>query len=116
VAWIATRHVFIGTNENLLQFDPLSLVLAVALPLAVARGRAVGTARVLTRLIAALAVVGLAMKLLPWFNQVNGSVIALTLPVHLALAGAVAALAVQRELAPGRSRAASGPAPSRSPA
>jgi hypothetical protein len=115
IAWIATRHVFIGTNENLLQFNPLSLVVAVALPLAMARGRAVGTLRSMTKLIAMLAVVGLVMKALPWFNQVNGAIIALTLPAHLVLAAAAAVLVGQTQLSPSR-RVSSRPAASRSAA
>jgi hypothetical protein len=105
IAWIATRHVFIGHNENILQFDPLSLIVAVVLPLAIARGRAVGEARTLTRVVAVLSLVGVAMQLLPWFDQVNGAVIALALPANLVLAWAVAALTAQPEGAPRRSAA-----------
>jgi hypothetical protein len=94
VGWTATRHVFMARNENLLQFDPLALVLAVVLPLAVARGRAVGAARSLSLAILIVALLGLAIKLLPWFDQVNGEVIALTLPAHLAIAWAVLSLTV----------------------
>jgi len=116
IAWTATRHVFIGHNENILQFDPLSLVVAVALPLAVARGRAVAVARTVTRVVAVIALVGLVMQVLPWFNQVNGAVIALALPAHVALAWAVAALTVQPERAPTRAGAASSQVASRSAA
>ena len=94
VGWTATRHVFMARNENLLQFDPLALVLAVVLPLAVARGRAVGAARSLSLAILIVALLGLAIKLLPWFDQVNGEVIALTLPAHFAIAWAVLSLTV----------------------
>jgi hypothetical protein len=116
IAWVATRHVFIGHNENILQFDPLSLVVAVVLPLAIARGRAVGVARTLTKVIAVLALVGLVMQLLPWFNQVNGAVIALALPAHLVLAWAIAVLTTQPERAPRRTGAASRQFASRSAA
>ena len=92
VGWTATRHTFMARNENLLQFDPLSLVLAVLLPLALSRGRAAGSVRTLSTVVAVIAVLGLALKLLPWFNQVNLAVIALTLPAHLTLAWAVRAL------------------------
>jgi hypothetical protein len=106
VGWTATRHVFMARNENLLQLDPLSLALAAVLPLAVASGRAAGAARTLSAVIAAVAVAGFAMKLLPWFDQVNGEVIALTVPVHLALAWAVRVLVVHREPSPARKAAA----------
>jgi len=116
IAWVATRHVFIGHNENILQFDPLSLIVVVALPLAVAGGRAGGVARALTRVIAVIALVGLVMQALPWFNQVNGAVIALSLPAHLVLAWAVAALTAQPERTPRRAGVAPGRVASRSAA
>ena len=100
VGWTATRHVFMVRNENLLQFDPLSLALAVMLPLTIMRGRSVQTAQRLATVIAIIALVGLVAKLLPWFSQVNGAVIAMTLPVHLALAWSVRALSVARVTRP----------------
>jgi len=116
VGWTATRHVFMARNENLLQFDVLSLALAVVLPLAVARARAVRLARTLSIVVAAVAFVGFAMQILPWFKQVNGEVIALTLPAHLALAWCVLALTVAPETAPARRAAAVQPVASRSAA
>jgi len=116
VGWTATRHVFMARNENLLQFDALSLGLAVVLPMALTRARSVRAARKLSVVIAAIAVVGFAMQILPWFNQVNGEVIALTLPAHLALAWSVLALTVAPETAPSRRGAAAQPVPSRSAA
>ena len=106
IGWTATRHVFMVRNENLLQFDPLSLVLAVVLPLAISRGKAVNVARTLSMVVAVIAIVGLAMKVIPWFNQTNGAVIALTLPAHLALAWAVRALTSATEFSPRHSAAA----------
>ena len=116
VGWTATRHVFMARNENLLQFDVLSLALAVVLPLAVARARAVRLARTLSIVVAAIAFVGFAMQILPWFKQVNGEVIALTLPAHLALAWCVLALTLAPETAPARRPAAVQPVASRSAA
>ena len=116
VGWTATRHVFMAHNENLLQFDVLSLALAIVLPLAVARARAVRAARTLAIVIAAIASVGFAMQILPWFNQVNGEVIALTLPAHLALAWCVLALTLAPETTPARRSGAVQPVTSRSAA
>jgi hypothetical protein len=116
VGWTATRHVFMARNENLLQFDVLSLGLAVVLPMALARARSVRAARTLSVVIAAIAVVGFAMQIVPWFHQVNGEVIALTLPAHLALAWSVLALTVAPETAPARRGAAAQPVASRSAA
>jgi hypothetical protein len=116
VGWTATRHIFMARNENLLQFDVLSLALAVVLPLAVARGRAVRAARTLSIVIAAFALVGFAMQVLPWFKQVNGEIIALTLPAHLALAWCVVALTLAPETVPARRGGAVQPIASRSAA
>ena len=103
-------------NENLLQFDVLSLALAVVLPIALARARAVRLARTLSIAVAAIAFVGFAMQLLPWFKQVNGEVIALTLPAHLALAWCVLALTLAPVTAPARRSGAVQPVASRSAA
>jgi hypothetical protein len=92
VGWTATRHVFMAWNENMLQFEPLSLGLAVVLPLAIMRGRAVDAARRLSGVVALVALVGFVMQVLPGVDQVNGAVIALALPVHLALAWSMRAL------------------------
>ena len=98
----------------MLQFDPLSLVLAVLLPLAVSRGRSASLVRLLSAIIAVVAIVGLAMKLLPWFDQANVAVIALTLPVHLALAWGSRTLVAATS--PARTAAAARPVVSRSAA
>jgi len=116
VGWAATRHIFMARNENLLQFDVLSLALAVMLPLAIGRGRAIRAARTLALVIAAIAFVGFAMQILPWFNQVNGEIIALTLPAHLALAWCVLALTLAPATAPARRVSAVQPVASRSAA
>jgi hypothetical protein len=116
VGWAATRHIFMARNENLLQFDVLSLALAVVLPLAVGRGRATRPARTVSLTIAAIAFVGFAMQVLPWFNQVNGEVIALTLPAHLALVWAVLALTPAPATSPDRTSAATRAVMSRSAA
>jgi hypothetical protein len=116
VGWAATRHIFMARNENLLQFDVLSLALAVVLPVAIARGRAVRAARTLALVIAAIAFVGFAMQILPWFKQVNGEIIALTLPAHLALAWCVVALTLAPATAPARRSGAVQPVASRTAA
>jgi len=116
VGWTATRHVFMVRNENVLQFDPLALALAVVLPLAISRGKSVNAARTLSTIVAVVAVVGLAMQLLPWFNQTNGAVMALTLPAHLTVAWAVRVLTGATELSPDRHTAAARAAVSRSAA
>lgn len=88
--WTMTNHRIAYRNENLLQFDPLALGLVVLVP-AVAFGArwAAGPARMLALAVAALSVLGLVMQVLPGLDQVNGTMIAFTLPVHLGLAWAV---------------------------
>jgi hypothetical protein len=100
VGWTATRHVFMAWNENLLQFNPLSLALAILLPLAISKGRAVRPAQRLAIVIAGIALLGFLLQVLPGVDQVNGAVIALTLPVHLALAWSMKALAIAHAPSP----------------
>lgn len=87
--WVATRHVFWRSNENLLLISPLSLLLVVLVFAALLRGRAVGKARVVAVLIAGLGVVALALALTPG-GQDNLPVVALFLPVHVAIAASLA--------------------------
>jgi len=85
--WALTDHAAAYANENLLQLNPLSLALLLLIPAlayGMQRGRKLTLAIAL--LIAALSVLGLGLKVLPWFVQVNAEVVALALPVHLALA------------------------------
>lgn len=97
-AWLLTQHVFMGRNENLLQFDPMSLALAFMIPFAVGAGWLTrGVARLAT-LIAMLSLLGFIMQGLPWWNQPNGEIIALALPLNLATAWAVYRLSHYRRI------------------
>jgi hypothetical protein len=85
--WLFTDHAIAYRNENLLQLDPLSLPLVVLLPaLAYGARWAVRAAPRLAVAVAALSVLGFAIQVLPGVDQVNGIVIALAMPVNLALA------------------------------
>jgi hypothetical protein len=88
--WGLTDHVMAYRNENLLQMSPLALLILPVLFGAVrgtpGRGRA---AFVVAGAVAGISGLGLAVKLLPGFDQVNGSVIALALPAHLGVAAAL---------------------------
>jgi hypothetical protein len=67
--------------------NPLALALAVAVPLGLAgAGRAGRWGRWLATGLAALSLLGLALQAFPGFDQVNGQVIALALPIHLGIA------------------------------
>jgi hypothetical protein len=92
--WAFTNHSIAYRNENLLQLNPLALTLVVLVPaLAFGARWAARPAVWMSALIAGLAVLGLLLKALPWFTQVNGAVIALALPAHLGLAWAAYRLA-----------------------
>jgi len=87
--WGFTDHAAAYNNENVLQANLLALGLLWLVPKAV-RGSARGKrAVVLATVVAGLSLLGLLLKLLPAFDQVNGEIIALALPIHLGLAAAV---------------------------
>jgi hypothetical protein len=97
-AWLLTQHVFMGKNENLLQFNPLSLALFVLIPVAIGFGK---LSRGVTRLataIALLSLLGFVLQGVPGWNQKNGEIIALALPLNLAAAWAVYRLAHYRRI------------------
>ena len=88
VTWLSllSGHRAAHQNENILLFNLLVLALALLLPFAIRRGGgALKTARRLALVVAALAALGLLLKLLPAFNQSNLELIALALPIHLGL-------------------------------
>jgi hypothetical protein len=83
--WAFTNHTVAYRNENLFQVNPLPLVLAVLLPL-MSRGVRLAQAAILVALaVAATSLLGFVLQPLPGLDQVNGGIIALTLPVHLSL-------------------------------
>jgi hypothetical protein len=84
-AWLFTKHYFMSRNENLLHFDPLSLALVVLIPLSIYGLRGVSRAVRFAGLIAALSLFGFVLQGLPFFNQKNGEIIALALPINLAV-------------------------------
>ncbi len=86
LTWTLTDHTFMYRNENLLQFTPLSLLLVYLLPQLFLKERSPRLAFRVSAVVAALSILGFLIQLLPAFYQVNGEVIAMALPVHLALA------------------------------
>ncbi len=83
VAWLFTQHYFMSRNENLLHFNPLSLALVVLIPLSIYGLRSITQARKLSALVAALSLFGFIAQGVPFFDQSNGEIIALALPVNL---------------------------------
>src|SRR6185503_2356018 len=84
-AWLFTKHFFMGRNENLLYFDPLSIALVVLVPLAIYSLRGASRALRFAGIIALLSLLGLVAQLLPPFDQKNGEIIGLALPINLAV-------------------------------
>ncbi|MBW3554140.1 MAG: DUF4105 domain-containing protein [Gemmatimonadetes bacterium] len=82
--WALTDHEFAHANENLLQTNPLAVLLVALVPLAVA-GRLTDAAFRVGALLAGLSVLGLLLQPLPVTPQANLAVIAMALPVHLGL-------------------------------
>jgi hypothetical protein len=84
--WTLTDHTAAHHNENLLQVDFLALALLWLVPAAAHRSLMRRRALVFAAVVAGVSLIGLLLKLLPGFYQVNGEVIALALPVHLGVA------------------------------
>ncbi len=87
--WAVTDHTAAYNNENVLQANFLVLALLWFLPGLARRSPRARTALVFAVIVAGLSLLGLLLKLLPAFYQVNGEIIALALPIHLGVAAGV---------------------------
>lgn len=90
--WLFTDHTAAHQNMNLLQLNPLGLLLAAAAPFAVIGSRSSRVARLawpVTLALASMSVLGALLQPFPELRQINGPLIALLLPVHAAVAGAL---------------------------
>jgi hypothetical protein len=107
--WSLTDHGIAYRNENILQLSPLALPLVLLLPVLAYGARwAARPAWLLSAAVAALSVLGFVLQILPGIDQANGWIIALALPVNLALAWAARRMAADLP-----ARAAAPPARSR---
>ncbi len=86
VLMLATDHTFMWWNENLFLFSPLSLGLAVVLPLSPRGGAWRRRARAAAAAVAGLGLAGLLWQLAPASTQANATFFALALPAHLGIA------------------------------
>jgi len=85
--WTLTDHEVAYHNENLLQTSPLTAAFPViAVGIMMGRLWAIRAYRWVAYAVAVLSVLGLLLKILPWFDQVNGDSIALCMPVWLGIA------------------------------
>lgn len=85
--WAFTDHSVTYYNENVMQANPLLLILAV-LATATILGRmwAPKTTARIALLVAGLSALGFMLQIFPRIDQVNGEIIALMMPVHIAIA------------------------------
>jgi hypothetical protein len=84
-AWFFTKHYFMGRNENLFHFDPLSIALVVLLPLSIYSVRGASRALRFAGVIALLSLLGFVAQGIPFFDEKNGEIIGLALPINLAV-------------------------------
>lgn len=86
LAWTVTNHIFMRGNENILQLNPMLLILGVLLPFAFRLPRIRKAVMAIAFACAGLSVLGFALQVLPSLDQPNGEIIGLAMPVNLTLA------------------------------
>jgi hypothetical protein len=84
--WAFTDHGAAYGNENILQLNILALPLLAVLPGFVRRRSRSRLTVGMALLLALVSLLGLVLKLVPGFYQVNGSIIAFALPAHAGVA------------------------------
>lgn len=95
LAGTATKHVpYMGSNTTLWEIHPLLLFAALFIPAAFLRREASNASRILAQLIGLFAVVGVVVQFLPMYRQHSGVVLAVMVPIHLALAFALLRLPI----------------------
>ena len=105
LAATVTKHApYMGANTSLMALQPLLLVAAVAVPIALWRSHGTRTARNVSSVIALLSLMAVIVQLVPALRQSNGVVLAMVVPVHIAFAIAMMRLPNQRRSASARPR------------
>ncbi|MEP6832348.1 MAG: DUF4105 domain-containing protein [Gemmatimonas sp.] len=90
LAGTVTKHTpYMGANTTLWQIHPLLLFAALFVPVALYRRQTTQIPRILVSICALFSVFGLLLQFIPMFSQRTGIVLAVTVPVHIALAVAV---------------------------
>ncbi len=90
LAGTATKHApYMGSNTTLWQMHPILLFAALFVPVALARREATNSARALVAVTALFSVFGAVLQFVPMLSQRSGLVMAVAVPVHLAIAFAV---------------------------
>lgn len=85
-AWMFTDHVFWYKNLNLFQMNPLFLLLLPAFSFYLLKGRFPSWGVLVGMALGVMAGIGFLLEAFPAFRQENGEILALTLPLNLALA------------------------------
>jgi len=98
--WGLTDHVMAGCNENLLQLNPLALLVLPGVVGWRGRGGAAKLAGRAALVVAVLSGLGLVLQVLPGLDQVNGPVIALALPAQVGIAVGLRRLVGRRRWEP----------------
>jgi hypothetical protein len=86
LAWAFTDHVFWAWNENLLQADPLALLVTPGMAMLLFRPALPTWASRFAGSVALISLAGFAVQIFPWFDQVNGEVLAAAVPINVAVA------------------------------
>lgn len=87
LAGTVTKHApYMGANLTLLQLHPLMLVAAWPVAIALVRNVRGRTAMGISLVLALLSLAGVVLQLVPSLAQSSGVVLAVTVPVHVALA------------------------------
>ena len=90
LAGTVTKHIpYMGANATLLALQPLLLVAAVVVPIALARRAPSRAAIGVSAVIALMSLCAVLVHLVPAWEQSNGVVLATVVPVHVAIALAV---------------------------
>lgn len=90
LAGTATKHApYMGSNITLWQIHPLLLFAALFIPVALKRRQSTLIPRLLAVIVVSFSVFGFLINFVPGYSQHSDVVIAVALPVHLAIAVAV---------------------------
>jgi hypothetical protein len=93
LVWL-TDHDAAKWNENWFQLNLISLLLVVLIP---GSRRWPDAARNVSLIVLGLSLFDLLAKVTPWFYQVNGSIIAVALPIHAAVAWGILQMRARRK-------------------
>jgi hypothetical protein len=85
LAWVFTDHHFWYQNLNLFQANPFFLAVALGFLVFPFRSKLPPWSKPFVAVVGALSVLGAILSFLPGIGQANGEILALTLPLNLAL-------------------------------